>query len=218
MRRVAAGRRIAIDGGGLIVSGIGQRRAGAAAERLAAGGARVLLSWGVAGGLAPGLRPGDLVIPERIAHADGETLADARLRGRLADSCPDGMATHGGALWSGGDAVLSPAAKRALAQRSNAVAVDMESAAVAAVAGRAGLPFVAVKAVCDPAERDVPPAALKMMTGDGRFNVPGLLAAVFGGPATWRDLIALGRDFAAARETLAAIAPRLLPQLYLDNA
>ncbi|MCH8952346.1 MAG: hypothetical protein IID49_09510, partial [Proteobacteria bacterium] len=55
----------------IAVSGARPDRAEAEARRLVAGGCRVLLSWGVAGGLDPALRPGELVIPAEIVAEDG---------------------------------------------------------------------------------------------------------------------------------------------------
>src|SRR5579875_2379572 len=112
-----------------------------------------------------------------------------------------------GALWSAAEPVTARADRRALAERSGAIAVDMEAAAVAGVAARANLPFAAVKAICDPLERELPVAAIRAFAGTNGALEPHLLPRLLlGGPALWLDLARLARDFAAARRALAAAA------------
>jgi len=52
--------------------------------------------------------------------------------------------------------LLSVAAKRAAREQSGATAVDMEGAALAAVASRLKLPFASVRVVLDDAHADLP--------------------------------------------------------------
>jgi len=59
-------------------------------------------------------------------------------------------------------------AKAALHARSGAVAVDLEARSVAGAASRAGLPFLVIRAIADPAEHDLPPAASARLKPDGR--------------------------------------------------
>ena len=129
----------------IAVSGARPERAEAGARRLVAGGCRVLLSWGVAGGLDPALRPGELVIPAEIGAEDGgrwpvSQAVIARLdRAIQATEMPRssrGM-TGKGALLGLDRMVLTAAQKAALHARTGAVAVDMESHRVALVAAAA---------------------------------------------------------------------------------
>ena len=73
---------------------------GRGAQQLAAKGARAIISFGPAVGLAPALRPGDLVIAECVVLPSGETIAtDRAWRTRLvrcsepAEPEPQGCAT-----------------------------------------------------------------------------------------------------------------------------
>lgn len=200
----------AFDWGVLAIAGWGFEHAGEAARTLVERhGVRALLSWGVAGGLSSELVPGDLLIPERVVSDDGEWMADRALRRRVQRAL-GGRAREGGDLYCSRSPVASVEAKRTLAARGMS-AVDMESAAVAGVARRAGLPFVAVKSVCDPASREIPDVALRLLDADGGVRwraVPGVLRE---GPRAWRDLHALRGDLAAARGSLWRAA-RVLPR------
>jgi len=85
----------------------------------------------------------------------------------------------------------------------------MEAAAVACVAHEAGVPFLAIKAVCDPAGRALPACAPRLLRADGRVRVAALLATLARGPRTWRDLRRVRRDFDAARASLREAASLL---------
>jgi adenosylhomocysteine nucleosidase len=80
--------------------------------------------------------------------------------------------------------------------------VDLESGAVARVALAHGLPFAVLRAVADPAERNLPPAALLALDGAGRIGILRVLGSVFGNPGQILGLLALARDAAAARRAL----------------
>ncbi|HUH94521.1 MAG TPA: hypothetical protein VL742_15430 [Casimicrobiaceae bacterium] len=207
-----AGRTlVALDG--LAISGLGAQRAAAAAERLVAGGARRLVNIGVAGGLLAGLRPGDLIVPEAIVDADEPSttlLPDAALRERIVGALRSSLPVRGGVLATTAQPVLSSQAKQALWRRLLAAAVDLEAAAIARVAARLGVPFAAIKSICDPVERSVPSLTLGLVHASGRISVRAMLSVLARGPSAWRALAAPARDYAAARTSLAAVAPLLL--------
>ncbi len=72
----------------LACAGPGPERARAAAARLAAEGAQVLVSFGLCGGLDPALAAGDLVLAEAVIVAPGQAIeTDAARRGALAARC-----------------------------------------------------------------------------------------------------------------------------------
>lgn len=204
-----AGDCAAFDWGMLAIAGLGFERAGDAARKLVERGARALLSWGVAGGLSPALSPGDLLLPQRVIADQNEWETDPDLRARLRRVL-GGHALEGGDLHCSRAPVASVEEKKALAARGM-LAVDMESAAVAAAAQRAGIPFVAVKAICDPATREIPAVALRLLGHDGSLRWRAMPSLLREGPAAWRGLNALRVDLAAARGSLWRAA-RVLPR------
>ncbi len=187
--RIAAGLGRAAAGGG---TPAGARDA---AERLAGAGVEALLSFGLAGGLDPALRPGDVLVPARVLAPGRVWQADPALRARLGTGSD-------APLWSGGAAVTDAAAKRLLFEASGAASIDLESAAAAAVAARYGLPFAVLRVVCDPAERALPPAALLALDAAGRIALWRVLGSLARRPGQLAALLALARDAAAARRAL----------------
>jgi adenosylhomocysteine nucleosidase len=161
-------------------SGGSAARARSEAERLVAEGAAALVSFGLAGGLAPGLRPGDLLLPERVRGA-GPTpwSVDAVWRERVhARLAAGGLEPQAGALLGSEHIVATAADKRALFETSGALAVDMESHGVAAVAAEAKMPFLVLRAVADPADQVVPQAVLEALRSDGHVRVLATLGGV----------------------------------------
>lgn len=177
------------------VGGGGPEGAARAAEQLAAEGAPALVSFGLAGGLDPGLHPGALLVPAEVLADDGRWPTDPALCARLGGATP-------GALFGDGAILATAAAKQALHRRTGTVAVDLESAAVARAAARHGLPFAVLRAVCDPASRDLPRAALVALDTQGRIGPLRVAGAVLSRPWEIPALIALGQDAARARRAL----------------
>ena len=211
IRHLARGGCARWHDGWLALSGPGRHAAMRAAERLLACGVTRLASWGVAGALDDDFAPGDVLVPDRIAYRSDDIgfATDVERSAWLARTFAPGLRVRRGVLWSAAQPVATCHDKRELAARSGAQAVDMEAAAVAAVALRAGLPFVAVKAICDPLDRELPARIVAAFDAGGRVT-PRLVASIAtGGPAVWRAARTLARDFARARHALATAA-RLL--------
>lgn len=169
--------------------------AAAAAVRLIEQGVSGLLSFGLAGGLDPALGPGAVLVPRAVLLDAERWEADGALMARLGGATP-------GVLYGGGQVVASAAAKAALHARTGAVAVDLESAAVARVARQHGLRFAVLRAVCDGAGRDLPRAALVALDGAGRIGGLRVAAAALARPWQVPELVRLAGDAARARLAL----------------
>ena len=163
----------------------------AAASRALARGARALISFGLAGGLDPTLRAGDVVVPAAVS-VRGRTIAT-----------DTGLCAPTAASLLGAETVVSDTSqKQAVFAATGCVAVDIESGAVAAVASAAGVPFAAVRAICDTADRTLPPAALVALDNAGAIGFVRLLTSIVAHPTQIPALIGLGRDAARARTAL----------------
>ncbi|MHB8416087.1 MAG: phosphorylase family protein [Acidiferrobacteraceae bacterium] len=193
------------SGAWLALSGIGAAQARAAARRLCASGVSGLISWGVCGALAPALLAGALVIPERVQGSDGRLYETTGVwRERLCDriSAP----FHTGLMIESAEMVTSLSAKESLYRRFGAIAVDMETAAVAEVALEAGLPFVAIRAVVDVAQMAIPEGFTRVVDAAGTLHLAQIPRAMGLRRSDWFALIHLATGFRAARRTLARVA------------
>jgi adenosylhomocysteine nucleosidase len=171
--------------------------AAAAAWRLADAGANALVSFGLAGGLDPALRPGAVIVPEAVIVFGLRHPTDPELSRTLGGATAD-------AVLGAGAPASSAAEKRCLHDRTAAAAIDLESGAVACVAAARGIPFAVLRAVCDPAERALPVAALAALDAHGAIGIWRIFAALLARPGQLPSLLALAIDAAAARRALVA--------------
>jgi hypothetical protein len=105
--------------------------------------------------------------------------------------------------------VTDPRAKRRLGREFGAVAVDLESAALAPACHRAGIPFGCLRAVSDDARTALSPALAGLLRR-GRVATGALLGAVARSPGLVRELWRLARHTRAAAYALAQ-GTRALP-------
>lgn len=202
------------------VSGADAGRAADAAQALADGGAAALVSFGLSGALDPSAKPGRLVIPTRTVLPNGQSVAsDPELFAKLTSEIRNHAQEDAGpppltATIAGTDTILATVAdKAALHARTGAVAVDMESHAVAATAHEAGLPYIAIRAIADPAGRAIPPAALAGIAPDGTVRLFAVVNKLMMRPQDIPVLMRLGRDSAAGLSSLRRAALHLLAVL-----
>jgi adenosylhomocysteine nucleosidase len=203
LRRSPDGVGILDDGSRVLVGGIGGEAARAAARRLLDSGACALVSWGLAGGLDPALEAGAVLVPFEVVDGRGTRFAAASTwRESL-------IAAIGGPVVSG-TLLTSPVPlasiedKRAAFERG-AVAVDMESAAIAEVASSNRVPFIAVRVVVDTA-RDAVPAAVASAGRSGRLEIGRLLSGLLRSPGEIGALFELARRYRCAVRSLEAVA------------
>lgn len=211
----AQGRAPLAGGGRLALSGLGPERAAATARTLVAEGVDGLVSWGSATALVPSLAAGDLLLPRELVTVAGARVAvDADWHERLTAAIADRARIRNGPLAAAADVLVNAAGKHTLYDLSGAVAADMESAAIAAVAAEFELPFIAVRAIADDSAMTVSPVARAAVDDDGALRplrlLRGLARPPAGVHAELRALKQLAVAFRAAQRTLEAAAPGLL--------
>jgi adenosylhomocysteine nucleosidase len=219
--RCLAGRPIKLnhvhelsDGTLLGLSGVGPKQARIAAEGLLGRGCTALLSWGCAGGLSPQAQPGHLLLPSKVLTPEGsEYGVDSMWHDRLMRSLSAHFLTLDGALAATGMMLTTSLEKQILYKKTGAVAVDMESAAIAALAAEAGLPFAVIRAVADNAVSGIPACVGNSMDHRGHVLMSRLMACLALRPWQWPGLLRLGRRFHLAQATLKGVAHRLGPGL-----
>ena len=163
------------------ISGMGLKAAGRAAEALVDGGAGALVSWGLAGGLSPRLPAGTICLPLEVISEDGVSFATDPHWRALVDAAVGARGVIHGRLLSRPRALDSIANKAAAFAATAAMAVDMESVAVADVAARHGLPFIAVRVIVDTAS-DQLPAAVAAAAAAGQVALGSLIEGLLRSP------------------------------------
>lgn len=169
-------------------------------------GAEILMSFGYAGGLEPGLDAGTIVIPKKIITPDGDALVvDEVARAALIAPRSSGAGRQllvDGALAGSDEPVLTPDQKRNLHRRTNAIAVDMESHILARAAVAAGLPFVVLRAISDPASLSMPRQAISAIKENGHVDGSSIVRYLLTHPWQLPVFIKMGTGAAAANKAL----------------
>lgn len=162
-----------------------------------------VISFGVAGGLDPALKSGDVVVATEVLAGDTRWLAGLTLNEELIAS----VALAGSRVVRGGLAgveqvVAALSVKAALRLETGAAAVDMESHIAAAYAAEGGLPFAALRVIADPASRALPALAVAAIKPNGDIDLRKVLSGVARNPMMLRALVSTGIDFNRALRSL----------------
>jgi adenosylhomocysteine nucleosidase len=148
--------------------------------------AAIIMMAGLAGGLDPSLRVGDVVI----------------------DDCPTGLlpdvAHRRGGIHTAEHLVATTTEKAALFAQTGALAVDMETRIIRALAQQEGIPFVAVRAISDAFDEALDPTILKLVDRFGRPRPAAIAATLLRRPALIAPLRRLGASSHLAAKNLGA--------------
>ncbi len=191
-------------------SGTGAKNATVAAELLIGKGATQLISWGCAAALDNSLRPGDLVLADRLIDVnDDELLVDRNWHEYAKNLLALDVTIRTGSLTESVDIVSAGKEKLHLQLITKAIALDMESVSIAKVAQKKSLPFLAIRAIVDPADMDLPRAVGYAANAEGDIVLSRLLLFLALHPVELPRLIRLGFYFNAAKTTLKRVAKQL---------
>jgi len=195
-------REAEIAGGPGVVAVAGGGEAGSLAAKLDAlhGDIEGVISFGLAGGLSPLLKAGDVVVGESVqivhAHLGARSKSPDTIhcdeRWRIALTAKLEGAFQGPVAAS--DTILEDAAaKAALFAVTGALAVDMESAVAGRFAAARKLPFAVLRVISDDARHVLPAAALVAMKPDGGIALGRVLGSLIGNPLQIPALIRTAR-------------------------
>src|SRR6516162_6494054 len=162
-------------------------------------GALGIISFGIAGGLAPYLAAGDWVIGSRVRDGEEFLPVDARWARRLLNVLPGSV--HAEIVGVDSPVALS-SDKRRLHDETGAVAVDMESHIAGRIAAAHKIPFAICRTVIDAAHRDLPPAALVGLRDDGTPDVLAVARSLARRPGQLPALARIAADAWTARQAL----------------
>jgi adenosylhomocysteine nucleosidase len=195
----------------IIVTGIGPENAAAGAERMLAGRVDALVSWGTAGALCAELTPGKLLVYTNVVESSGtHRQCDPTWQRDIIHALRT-TDVRTGSGYTSDHAITDPAEKAAIHSATKCVAVDMESAAIGSAAAAAGVRFVAVRAIVDPAAFTIPRIALDAVARDGTTRPWSVISSLAHSPGDLPALLRLARWHRAALATLQHAAMLLRP-------
>lgn len=177
-----------------------------ALETAIARGASGIISFGIAGGLAPDLVAGDWVVASGVRNGNKVIATDRVWTQSLLDMLPHAIHAH---VTGANRVIVTPAEKTQLYKETGAVAVDMESHIAAQIAAEHRIPFAACRVIIDAAHSALPPAAVLGLRPDGTPDVFAVIRSVLKMPGQLPDLIRTAIDARIAEQALSLGRKRL---------
>jgi adenosylhomocysteine nucleosidase len=168
-----------------------------------------VLSVGFSGGLLPEMKVGDLVMANSIVDTHGNEL---KVDLKMADDPQNGI--YVGRLVTTDEIVRTIEEKKQLAEKHAAIAVDLESLAVAQVCRETETRFMAVRVLSDDLSFDLPPEVLSVIGSTGAVRVGSALGSLWKRPGSIKDMWRLRESAHQAAERLATFLDGVLVQLH----
>jgi adenosylhomocysteine nucleosidase len=175
--------------------------------------ARGVVNVGLAGALSASLAVGDIVVAREIRGRDRGFDAAASPLFRTAVRLDP---VHVGTAITVDEIVCKATDKRRLAESSGVRAtawVDMESAAIAAVCDELQIPYLAVRAISDGFDEDLPVDFNRCRDAGGRVSAHRVIQAAAMRPRAFKGLLELKRRAELCADRLARFTRRLLEEM-----
>ncbi len=197
----------------LVESGTGAERAAHAAQAMIyAYRPRLVVSAGFAGGLDPRARRQDLVVATSLVNISGGQIELDPAA--IAPWLEEGRDLHRGRLLSLDRVVRRRDEKQQLSRLHDALAVDMETFAVAQVCRQRAVDFLAVRAISDAVDDELPPDIGKLLAQRSFAGQLGAaLGSIFRRPASVKDLFNLHQNALASSSRLAKFLGMLVQRM-----
>jgi len=209
------GREGGIEGRRVVAieAGVGRKAAEHGARALIAGHRpKWIISAGFAGGLDPRLELGDIVMASAVADLDGRELEiDINVDPAALAQSPR---LHIGRLITVDRVIREAKEKKRLGAERQAIAVDMESMAVAEVCRQEKVRFMVVRVISDSVARELPrdiDYLVKRRTTAGRLGAAA--RAVLRRPSSVKDMWQLKEDALRASDRLGSFLVGVIGQL-----
>jgi len=205
------------------LTGVGVRQAALTAPQIMRGEFDVFdccISSGLAGGLQSKYGIAEVLAARSVfseaVPADG-TSRLIQCSGALVSFAADSGAKAVEQFYSADHVISTAREKQALSAKADAV--EMESFEILRAAQSAGVPAVAVRAISDTLDEDLPIDMAEILTDEGQVSIPRVLGQVAVKPRSLPGLLRLGKNSRVAAQSLsrfldtyvAALANRTAP-------
>lgn len=210
-KKIAKGECVFINDKTVVIcSGAGFKNAKEACHILIKKGAERLISWGCAAALKSGLKPGDLVLPQALQTEKQKIIL---LESPWLENTLEHLSIISnpltGLLAESRFIVTESIEKQQIYAQTGAIALDMESVAIAKTAINHGYPVLVIRSIADPVNMSLPSAVSYALNDQGDVILTKLLRFLLTHPMELPGLIKLGLHFNAAKKTLKSVSKHL---------
>ncbi|QDT43307.1 5'-methylthioadenosine/S-adenosylhomocysteine nucleosidase [Gimesia alba] len=193
-----------------VQTGVGFARARAATQALIdAHSPPWVLSVGFSGALKPGMKIGDIVVATSVCDLHGQELKNDV---HFPEDPEHGL--HVGRILNTDEIVRKAEDKLKLGESHQALAVDLESLAVAQICQAEKKGFMAIRAISDDCSADLPAEVVSILSETGAVRAGAALGAVLKRPESIKEMWKLRGDASHAATRLASFLDGVVVQLY----
>lgn len=194
----------------IVEAGMGPARATRATHALLdAHQPRWIVSTGFAGALQADMKRGHIVVTNEIVGLNSEPL---QIDLGMVTDLSRGL--HVGRTLTVDKMVRTIKEKQALAEQSGAIAVDMETLAVATVCRQTKTRFMAVRVISDDMSADLPPEILSLVGDTGAIRLGAVIGSLWKRPSSIKDMWRMREHAMDASERLASFLVGTVTQLH----
>jgi adenosylhomocysteine nucleosidase len=163
---------------------------------------RLVIAAGFAGALDPSLSVGSVVVASEVIESEDQSWRTA---------IPAELGDHlCGRILTSNTLIARAAKKHSLFRETRAIAVEMESAAIAEACQAKRVPCAGVRAISDSAATNLSPE-LERLLSKGQVSWPRALAAIVRHPSLLGEFRRLARDTRLAARNLADALNQVIP-------
>ncbi len=168
-----------------------------------------IISMGLSGALIPEMKVGHIVVGDSLIYENGNSEISLRLE--MSDDIEHGL--HVGKLCTADRIIRTCEEKRELHAKTGAIAVDMESLAVAKICKSRDTGFMVIRAISDDLSEDLLPEVLAIFGPKGTIRAGALVGSIFKRPSSIKDLWKIREGAVNAAKNLAQFTIGAIPQL-----
>ena len=189
---------------------VGQKRARQATDAVIdAFDPQWILSVGISGGMIDGMKIGNIAVANSVVATDHKEEIEIPV-GMPSDP-KQGLYVD--RICTASEIVRTGEEKRTLHEKTKAIAVDMESFAVVQTARKRDKNVMAIRAISDTLDVDLPPEVLAIFGEKGTIRTGALVGSIFKRPGSVKDLWKIRENAVHASESLAKFVIGVIPQL-----
>ena len=171
-----------------------------------------IFSAGFAGGLDEALKKHDILMADRVTYHDGQQFSlDLKVDPKALAGTPG---VHLGSLLTTDRIIRLPKEKRELGEKHKALAVDMETFAVAEACRQDKVPLIGVRIISDAVDDELPKDLDRLMRQKTAVRKAGaVVGSIMNRPGSVKDMLKLKEDALVASDKLAKFLKSMVQQL-----
>ena len=200
----------------LCVSGIGYQSSLHAAKELIKLNVNGLISWGVAGGICKSVHSGDLILAKAVTNQEKIYKISNKWHRKIENHFHNSFCKIlSGDIVSTKKICATSIEKTKLFKETGALAIDMESFAMAEIAKTNNLDFIIIRSIADDANLNLPEAVIENIDNFGRLKIVKFIISCLLRPTQISKIILLAKNYKKALKSLKKISVELKKENFL---